>query len=175
MVLFQISLDPTRILGADFFNFLLPFVFVFVVSYALLVKIGIFGGSADAKKRINLLIALVFALFVTAAAGPQFAAFFARFFSGATVFIIGILIFAMFLSLVTNKSIADGVLGNILTYVIVIVAIILFLSAQGQIPGVNIDNQTAAVIFAGIVLLAAIWYIVGYEEKKEAPPAEKKV
>jgi hypothetical protein len=164
MVLFQVVLDPTKILGVEFFNFLLPWILTFVISYALLNKLKLFGRDDNINGKISLAISLVFAFFVTASAGPQMAAFFSKFFGNATVYLVGVLVLAMLLSFVSDKGIG-AIPGALVFWVTVIIAGVLFFSSGGGIPGLKIDSQTASMAFWAIILLGSIYYVVSHKEQ----------
>ena len=176
MVLFAVSLDPTKLFGSDFFNFLLPWVLTFVITYALLIQAKMFGSKND---KISLALSFVFAFFVTASAGPQLAGFFMTLFGNATIYIIGLLVLAMFLTLTTGKGLDEFVKGSWATlffWGIVALSVVLFFSSGGAIPGLKLDNQTAMLIFWGAVALGAIYYVTGNKEgaKEAAAPAAEK-
>jgi len=56
-----------------FFDFLLPWLFTFAVTFGILAKSKLFG---DDTRRISVAIALVVAFFAVGFAGPQLAGFF---------------------------------------------------------------------------------------------------
>ena len=170
MVLFQLAFNPAQVFGSDFFNFLLPWGLTFVLSYVLLMNLKIF--SDPLKQKISLALAFVFAFFVTASAGPQLAGFFMEFFGNAAVYITGVLILAMFVTMVTGKGL-EQLPGTLLFWVTVIVAVVMFLSSGGRIPGFQLDQQTATLIFWGVILGGAVIYVTQRkaEEKKPAAPS----
>ncbi|MBI4019095.1 MAG: hypothetical protein HY364_02480 [Candidatus Aenigmarchaeota archaeon] len=164
MVLFQFGINPAQMLGADFFNFLLPWVFTFVITFGLLDKLSVFG---DLKAKANIALSLIFAFFVTAAAGPQMAAFFMSLLGNFVVLAVGILVLVMFLQMVgQNLMGANGSMRNwIILLIVLVVGAALFFSSGGNIPGLRIDSQTATMIFWGLILLAAVYFVTAEEKK----------
>ena len=145
---------PQDILGPNFTNFLLPWIFTFAIVYGLLFKAKIFG---DANPKISVALAFVIAFFVTATGGPQLGAFFVNIFGGAATFVAGILVVILFLTMAgytTPTAPKAAVLAAL-----VILGVILFLISQGPVSGFRLDQQTASLIFWAIVILAVIYYV----------------
>ena len=153
------SLDPFSIFSGpqalSFYGFLLPWLFSFAIVYGLLMKAKLFG---DASARVNIALAFVVAFFVTGLGGPMLASFFVNLFGGAAIFLAGILVFLLFVTLVgTKNSYHTGYLGFI---VILIVAVVLFLTSSGTFSGfVFLDSGTTALLFWLVVIIAAAWLI----------------
>src|SRR3989338_2615889 len=95
------AINPFITMGPEFYNFLLPWLFTFVIVYGLLDKVGLFG---DANQKVSLALALVAAFFVTATGGPFFAGFFAKLFIGASSFLAGILVVILFLAILGTEG-----------------------------------------------------------------------
>lgn len=157
-MLFATTLDPTRLLGADFFNFLLPWVFTFAVVYGLLDKLEIFG---ELKSKVNMALSLIIAFFVTGAAGPQMAAFFMSILGNFVVVVAGILVLVIFLSMVGKTKMQDVIPAWAVLIGTLVIGALLFFSAGGFIPGLKIDSNTATLLFWGIILLVAVWWVKG--------------
>ncbi len=159
MVLLQTVLDPTRILPADFFIFVLPFVFTFAVVYGLLDKVGenVFG---PLRGKVNLALSLVFAFFVTAAAGAQIAVFLATILGNFVQLATGVIVLIILLQLV-NKPLFNekSPWAPVVLFIAVALGILLFVGSGGGIPGLNIDSNTATLIFWAVILLTAIYYV----------------
>ncbi len=153
--------------GFDFYGFLLPWLFTFAIVYGLLDKSGLFG--KDSGKRVNFALAFVIAFFVTGVGGPQLASFFVSIFGGASIFLAGILVFILFATLVgTEKKHHTGVMAFI---VILIIAIVLFLTSSGTFSGfVFLDAGTTSLIFWLAIILAAAYLIT----KEPGGKAEEK-
>jgi hypothetical protein len=84
--------DPFSLLVSNlnqmgFFGFLLPWIFIFVVSYGLLLKTKLFENP-----KITGVLSLVIAFFVIGFGGPFLAGFFVNLFGYAAVIIAGILV-----------------------------------------------------------------------------------
>ncbi len=160
--------NPFTVLGPEFFGFLLPWIFTFAIVYGLIVKANIFGGET---KKIAAALSLVAAFFVTAMGGPQLAAFFTSLFGGASIFLAGILVIILFIGMISDKPF-EKLNSWIVVGFVALIGVFLFLTSTGTILGISIDNQTATLIFWGIILLAVVWYIMKPEgEKGAAPPA----
>ena len=158
------SFNPASILGADFYGFLLPWLFTFAIVYGLLSKAPMFGGKSD---KINLALALVVAFFVTGAAGPQMAAFFINLFGGATVYLAGILVIILFLSLI-GYDISKLGKGMIYVIVVILIGIALFLGSTGTFVGqIYLQPEVASLAFWIVIIVIAVWLIV----KKDETPA----
>lgn len=146
---------PQDILGPNFTNFLLPWIFTFAIVYGLLIKVNIFG--AGVNQKVSVALAFVIAFFVSATGGPQLGAFFTSLFGGAATFVAGILVVVLFLALAGYKT-PDAPKAAVLA-VLVILGVILFLISQGPVSGFKLDQQTASLIFWAIVILAVIYYV----------------
>lgn len=157
--------DPFAVLtqlGPGFFGIFLPFVFTFAITFGLLSKIKLFGeGKGD---RINAVLALVIGLFVTAVGGPQLAAFFISLSSGAAIFLAGFLVIILFVSLFGYGP--DFKHAAVLA-VVVIIGVVLFLVSSGSFFNIQISQDLANLIFVGIILIAVVWFVVGYSSKPE--------
>ena len=91
--------DPFSILVANlnalgFFGFLLPWIFMFAVTYGLLAKAKFFEDT-----KIVGVISLVLAFFVVGFGGPWLAGFFVNLFGYAAVIIAGLLVIVLFITM----------------------------------------------------------------------------
>ena len=154
--------------GPDFTNFLLPWIFTFAIVYGLLFKVNIFG---EANQKVSVALAFVIAFFVSATGGPQLGAFFTGLFGGASTFLAGILVVILFVTMVGYK-LEDKANATALG-VLVILGVILFLAAQGNISGFRLDQNTTSLIFWAVVVLAVIYYVAHGGETKKTPAAPK--
>src|SRR3989338_7110224 len=155
------TLNPASILGPEFYGFLLPWIFTFAIVYGLLGKIHLFGEKDKNKKsdKINIALAFVIAFFVTGAAGPQLAAFFINLFGGASVFLAGILVIILFLSLIGYDMTKLGK-GPIYVLVVIIIGIMLFLGSTGTFVGqIYLDSSVAALAFWLVIIVIAVYLI----------------
>src|SRR3989338_4660396 len=97
-----INFNPASILGAEFYTFLLPWLFTFAIVYGLLSKMNLFESKSG---KVNIALAFVVAFFVTGAAGPQMAAFFINLFGGAAVYLAGILVLLLFMAMIGKHDV----------------------------------------------------------------------
>ncbi len=150
----------------SFYGFLLPWLFTFAIVYGLLMKANLFGTGTH-NRQVNIALAFVIAFFVTGLGGPQLAAFFVNFFGGTSVFLAGILVFILFVTLLgTKKTYHTGIVGFL---VILVIAVVLFLTSTGTFSGfLFIDSATASLLFWLVVIIAAAYMIT-----KEQPAAKE--
>src|SRR3989338_9996603 len=146
--------DIPSLLGPEFYGFILPFLFSFAIVYGLLLKTPLFGKN----ERIAPILALVVAFFVTAVGGPTLAAFFTNLFGGASMFLGGILVVILLVTLVSGKSQTMNLAVIVIT---VLIGAFLFLSSSSATGfiGIAVDSTTATLAFALVVILIAIYYI----------------
>ncbi len=151
--------DPFTMLVANlnalgFFGFLLPWVFVFAISYGLLTKMKVFENP-----RIVGVISLVFAFFVIGFGGPFLAGFFVNLFGYAAVVIAGILVIALFVTmsggdfskLFDNKAAAAVLVG--------VGIIVFFIAIGGSI--VVVSDAVIGIVFIIILMALAVYFIAG--------------
>lgn len=160
--------DIPSLLGPEFYGFILPFIFSFAIVYGLLLKANLFGKN----ERIAPILALVIAFFVTAVGGPTLAAFFTNLFGGASLFLGGILVFILLVTLVGR---GDYVQKTAVLVVVVLIAIFLFLTSSSGTGfiGIAIDSTTATLAFALVVIILAMYYITRPESQAPAKEAGK--
>src|SRR3989338_11290874 len=161
------TLNPASILGPEFYGFLLPWIFTFAIVYALLLKAKVFGDN----KNINVALSFVIAFFVTGAAGPQMAAFFINLFGGAAMYLAGILVLVLFMSLLGFKM--ETLQSTKYLIVIILNAVGLFLGSTGNFIGyIVIDSNIATLAFWLVIIVIAVYMIT--TEKKEGGGGEPK-
>ena len=159
--------------AASFYGFLLPWLFTFAIVYGLLMKANLFGTGAH-NKQVNMALAFVIAFFVTGVGGPQLANFFVNFFGGSAIFLAGILVFILFISLLGIKDEKKHHTGTLGFIFIVIVAAVLWLSSTGSFSGyVAIDSGTASLVFWLIIILIAGYLITREGSAPAASPPSK--
>jgi hypothetical protein len=151
--------DPFTILVANlnslgFFGFLLPFIFVFVVVYGLLMKAKYF----EDQKIIGVL-SLVLAFFVIGYGGPALANFFVNLFGLATLIIAGILVIVLFVAM-TGGDISKIASGKSVAAALAGIGIIIFFVALGAF-GVAINDSVIGIIFVIVILALAVLFITG--------------
>ncbi len=147
---------PQEILGSNFTNFLLPWIFTFAIVYGILYKAKIFG---EVNAKISVALAFVIAFFVTATGGPQMGAFFMNLFGGAATFIAGILVIILFITMTGYVTPEKDRTKTAVLAVLVILGVILFLVSQSSVSGFKLDQDTASLIFWAVVVLAVIYYV----------------
>jgi hypothetical protein len=161
-----INLNPTTLLGPDFYGFLLPWIFTFAIVYGLLMKAGPFKDN----KSISGALAFVMAFFVTAVGGPQISSFFIGLFGGASMFLAGILVLILFLAMVDKNF---GSMPNMAVVgAVVLIAAFLFLSSSENMFGIRITSDMSTLVFWGVVIVAAI-YVVMHDSKTGGTPDKK--
>ena len=151
--------DPFTVLvqnlnGLGIFGFLLPWIFVFVVVYALLMKTKF---SED--KRLIGVLSLVIAFFSIGFGGPPLANFFVSLFGYGTLIIALIFIIILFLAM-TGRDISKIGDTRTLTVVAAGVGIIIFSVALGGF-GVAVTDSVIGILFIIIVLAIAIMFVTG--------------
>jgi hypothetical protein len=161
------TLNPASVLGPEFYGFLLPWIFTFAIVYGLLLKLNVF----EKKEKISLALAFVIAFFVTGAAGPQMAAFFINLFGGAAMYLAGILVLILFMTLVGYDF--KKLSGGIYIIVIIVIAIALFLGSTGMFVGhIVIGSDIATLAFWLIIIAIAVYMIAGKSGDGGGAPAK---
>ncbi len=139
-----------------FFGFLLPWVFVFAVMYALLWKSKALG---DNTKTLGV-ISLVVAFFVIGFGGPPLGAFFVGVFGLASLVLAGILVIIFFISLAGGNI--ENIMGNrSVQYSLVGIGIIIFFIALGSSFGVSLSEAAISTVFIIVLLIIAIAFVTG--------------
>ena len=151
--------DPFSILVSNlnqlgFFGFLLPWIFMFAVSYGLLMKAKFFENA-----KIVGVLSLVLAFFVVGFGGPWLAGFFVNLFGYAAVIIAGILVIVLFVTM------SGGNIGKIfdnkgVAVILAGIGIIVFFIAIGG-SFVVINDSVIGIVFIIIVMALAIYFITG--------------
>ena len=149
---FEILVSNLNQMG--FFGFLLPWVFMFVVSYGLLMK-----AKAFEDPKVIGVLSIVLAFFVVGFGGPFLAGFFTTLFGYAAIIIAGILVIVLFIAmsggsvgkLFDNKGVAAVLAG---------IGIIVFFIAVGG-SGVFISDSVLGIVFIIIVMAIAVYFIAG--------------
>lgn len=156
------SLNPASILGPEFYGFLLPWIFTFAIVYGLLIKLNLFE---KVNAKVSIALAFVIAFFVTGAAGPQLAAFFINLFGGASVYLAGILVVLLFMSMLGYT----GYKHIIYVIVVIVIGILLFLGSTGTITGYAVVSSDVAVLAFWIIIIIVAVYLVTKESPAPAP------
>jgi len=147
-----------------FYGFILPWLLVFAVVYALLQKSKVLGGD----KRIDGVIALAIAFFITGYTG--IGVYFVQLMGPAVMIIAAILVGVLFVAVAgiglkaeqgqqgeTKFSMStEAIIGAI------IVGIVLFFAVGGSaISGISLRDDIVAGLFMIIVIVLAVWFISG--------------
>ena len=148
---FEVLVTNLNSLGV--FGFMLPWIFVFVVVYAILVKTNLLGDD----KRINAVLSIVLAFFAAGFGGPALASFFTTIFGVAAAVLAGILVLVLFMGLAgigtealsKNKGVQITLVG---------IAIIVFTVAIGA-WNVVIRPDVIAIVLILVVLAASVAFI----------------
>jgi FtsH-binding integral membrane protein len=161
----------------EVFTLYLPFLLVFALFYALLVKTKVFGKGGNVNK-INALVALIAALYV--AVFSPFAAsisiFFATLFAQASVGLVALLIFVMFVGLLLGPFVTSeegwDKLGKRAIPLLVIAAFLftlwLFFSSAATAtwfeelapPTFGLTGEDVALIVLVIITLVILYWLV---------------
>ncbi|HLD49146.1 MAG TPA: hypothetical protein VJB11_02180 [archaeon] len=151
---FTVMVSNLQQLG--FFGFLLPWLFMFAVVFALLLKSKALGED----KKISGVISLVIAFFVVGFGGPALGNFFIDLFGAAAVVLAGILVIILFVALTGGDISKLG--SNKATLAVVIgIGIIIFATLIGTAFGVRVNWEVGAIIFMIIVMAIAVYFIGG--------------
>jgi hypothetical protein len=148
---FEVLVANLNALG--FFGFLLPWMFVFVVVFAILLKTKVLGEDT----KIMGVLSLVIAFFVIGYGGPFLADFFVNLFGMAALILAGILVIVLFVGM-TGGDISKIFSNKIALAVIAVIGIIIFVTAIGGI-GVGVSDSVIGIIFIIIVMAIAILFV----------------
>jgi len=147
---FSILVSSLESLG--FFGYLLPFILVFTLTYAILLK-----KKWVENNRIIGVISLVVAFFVLAFGGPALGSFLTNLFGAGAVIMAGILI-ALLIAGLTGKDITKVGDSKAVMAIIVGAVIIVFVSLLG-ILGLKITNTVISTVFVLVVIGILIWIV----------------
>lgn len=151
--------DPFSILVANlnalgFFGFLLPWIFMFAVTYGLLAKAKFFEDT-----KIVGVISLVLAFFVVGFGGPWLAGFFVNLFGYAAVIIAGLLVIVLFITM-SGGSVGKFFDNKGVAAILVGIGIIVFFIAMGGFS-VVVSDAVIGIIFIIIIMAIAVYFIAG--------------
>ena len=149
---FELLVSNLNQLG--FFGFLLPWVFMFVVSYGLITKTKLFENP-----RVVGVLSLVLAFFVVGFGGPFLASFFTTLFGYAAIIIAGILVIVLFITM-SGGNIAKVFDNKGVAVLLAGIGIIVFFIAIGG-GGIAISDSVLGIVFIIIVMAVAVYFIAG--------------
>jgi len=152
-------MNPFEILVANlnalgFFGFLLPWLFIFVVVFALLLKTKALGDNT----RIIGVLSLVVSFFVIGYGGPGMASFFVNLFGMAALILAGILVVILFVAM-TGADVSKLASSNVVIATVVGIGIILFVTVAGALGSVQVSDSVIGIIFIIIVMAIAIFFV----------------
>ncbi|MEM7819882.1 MAG: hypothetical protein QXD48_03580 [Candidatus Aenigmatarchaeota archaeon] len=148
---FEILVSNLNQLG--FFGFLLPWLFVFVVVYAILLKTKALGEDT----KIMGVLSLVVSFFVIGYGGPAIADFFVNLFGLATLILAGILVVILFVAM-AGGDVSKIASSKISLAILVGIGIIIFMIVLGSF-GVHVSDSVIGIIFILIVMAVAIMFV----------------
>ena len=148
---FEVMLYNLEKMG--FFGFLLPWIFTFVVLYAVLVKTKVLG---DDHRLIGVL-SIVVAFFTITFGGPALASFFTNFFGMLAIIIAGVLGIVMLLAL-TGADISKTLNVKSVHMILAGILIVTFVIALASY-GVKIGNNIVGIVFI-LALMGAVMMFV---------------
>lgn len=159
----------------DFFTGVLPFVASYVIFYAIMVRLPIWGGSNEGvdAERFSALLAVVFAFFVARfiVLNPWYQTFFVTYVGKLTVGVIGILGLMVLLTMVGWET--DIFAKPALAIVMIAIAGAAFTSAggfgppltEGLLESFNLSQATNLLLDTGLIWILVIggvlWYTTG--------------
>src|SRR3989338_1536927 len=147
---FEILVSNLNALG--FFGFLLPWIFMFVVCYGLLMKAKLFENT-----KITGVLSLVLAFFVVGFGGPWLAGFFTNLFGYAAVIIAGILFVVLFITM-SGGNISKIFDNKGVAVLLAAIGIIVFFIAVGG-ASVVISDSVIGIVFVLIIMAIAVYFI----------------
>lgn len=148
-----------------FYGFVLPWLLVFAVMYAILKKAGL-------DDKINGIISLTIAFFITTYSG--IGTFFISFLGPASMILVVILLIVVFFELVGFKIIHPGekapkwqpLLGITILVIALIVGSVYAGILQLGGAGVKISGEVGAAIFMIIVMILVVWFVTSSKGTK---------
>jgi hypothetical protein len=137
-----------------FYDFVLPWLLIFAVVYAILQKAKILD-----NKPAEGIVSIVIAFFATSYTGVSLGSYMTGLFGGSSIFIAAALIFLVFAGLFGYKS-GEGLFKEKKFLLVpAIIVILLFLSQNGlDVTGLSLTSEsTSALVMVGIVALAVLF------------------
>jgi len=177
------SLIAGLLSSAEIYTLYLPFLFVFAVFYALLVKTKVFGEGGNTNK-MNALVAIIAAVYVVIASplAGSISVFFASMFAMGSVALVTLLIFIMIIGLLLGPFVTTREgwekLGKKFIPLIVIVAFLFaiglfFSSAEmaswfgGTVApsfGIGLSGEDIALIVLIVITIIILYWLTSGEE-----------
>lgn len=150
---FEIMVSNLNAMG--FFGFLLPWVFIFAISFGLLAKSKVLGDDL----RITAVVSIVLGFFVVGFGGPWLASFFVNIFGIAAAVLAGLLVLALFMGM-AGIPLDQLVKSKAVLAVLAGIAVLVFALAAGA-WSVVVNPNTIAIVLVLIVMAVAVVFIAG--------------
>lgn len=138
-----------------FFGFILPWVFMFCVSFGALAKAKILGDDL----KIVAVVSIVLGFFVVGFGGPGLASFFVNVFGIAAAVIAGLLVLVLFMGM-AGMPIDMLAKNKAVLVALIAIAIMVFVLAAGAWTVVA-NSTTVAIVLILIVMAVSIVFIAG--------------
>ncbi|MEK6837172.1 MAG: hypothetical protein AABX69_00845, partial [Nanoarchaeota archaeon] len=136
------------------FGFLLPWVFMFAITFGALMKSKVFGDD----KRIMGVIALTVAFFVVGFGGPAFGGFFVGLFGVASMILAAILVIVLFITM-SGGDVSKLMESKALVALIGGISLIIVFTIAGGTA--VLSNDVVAMIFIVVIMGIAVYFIAG--------------
>ncbi|MBI2583619.1 MAG: hypothetical protein HYW25_03045 [Candidatus Aenigmarchaeota archaeon] len=156
---FEIMVSNLNELG--FFGFLLPWIFIFAITFGILAKTKVLGDDM----RVSAVVSIVLGFFVVGFGGPFLADFFVNIFGIAAMVIAGILVLVLFMGMTGMSLEKIGDNKAVLVFFIGLAILIFFVALGGLF--VRFTDDAAAIVLIIIVFAAAVAFITGAGNKKD--------
>ena len=149
---FEILVSNLNQLGI--FGFLLPWVLMFAVTFAVLMKSKALGED----KRIAGVIALTVAFFVVGFGGPAFGNFFVGLFGAASMVLAAILVIVLFVTM-SGGDVSKLMESKALLALIAGVSLIIVFTLAGGTA--LLSNDVISMLFIVVIMGIAVYFIAG--------------
>ncbi|MBI4018452.1 MAG: hypothetical protein HY368_02485 [Candidatus Aenigmarchaeota archaeon] len=150
---FEVLVMNLEALG--FFGFLLPFLFILTVVYAILLKTKVLGED----KMVTGGLSLVLAFFIVGFGGPAVGTFFSTLFGLGAVILAGLLVIILFLAM-TGGDVSKMLSGTEIKWVLIAVGVIVFFVAAGAGFGIKVTDTTWGIVLMIVVVGVAIGFLM---------------
>ncbi len=151
---FEVMIYNLNSLG--FYGFVLPWVFIFAVMYALLLKSEILGKDQKIIGVVSLVVA-----FLVASLFAPLGMVLSNLFGVATLFLAGILVVILLASM-AGFNVTDITAHKSILAILIGIGVVIFLSfGLSSIFEIRMSEGTIAAVFMVIVMIAAVYFIAG--------------
>jgi uncharacterized membrane protein len=156
--------------SVGFYDFVLPWLLVFTIVYALLDKINVLN---DKKTRGT--VAFVIAFFATALGGDYLATFFINFLGGSMIYIVGIVVALIFLALVGGPTAVGGQGIRRWAVILFILALVvaLFLGASGVTGYLSFSAELTTIVVALLIIAIVVYFVTSGDDQGQKKPKEE--